>query len=308
MGRGTSRAHTAGVREAYQRVLDGSTAQSRFVDTSDGQVHLLETGLGPPLVLLPGDGSFAAWFLPLMERLDGVHAMAVDRPGQGLSDPVDLPAADFRDRTVSWVGRLLDDLGLEHAALAGHSGGGMWALWFALAHPDRVSRLVLVSPPALPHARPPVPLRVMATPRLGELVSRLMPASRTSLTRFAKILGEGETVPEHPDLLDLWVALGHDPVADRASTQSFRALISPYALLFPGGFRRRARIGPEELAALRTPTLLVWGENDPIGDAVVAREVAGLIPECTLELLPAGHLPWLKDPGRVATAIGDLMA
>ncbi len=68
--------------------------------------------------------------------------MAPDRPGQGLSDPIDLPRDRYRETAVAWLDRLLDALDLDAAAVLGHSGGAVWALWYALAHPDRVKQLV----------------------------------------------------------------------------------------------------------------------------------------------------------------------
>ena len=59
-------------------------------------------------------------------------------PGLGLSDPADFPRRMFRESAVRFVDDVLDGLGLESAVLAGASGGGTWALWYALAHPERV--------------------------------------------------------------------------------------------------------------------------------------------------------------------------
>ena len=55
--------------------------------------------------------------------------MAIDLPGVGLSDPIDLPRKRYRETAVAWLDSLLDALELDAAALLGHSGGGRWALW-----------------------------------------------------------------------------------------------------------------------------------------------------------------------------------
>ena len=124
----------------YERALAGSSMRSRHVEVgAGGRVHLLEKGTGPPVVLLHGTGNSAGFLLPLLNELHGVRAMAPDLPGVGLSDPIDLPGDRYRERAVTWLDRLLDTLELDATTLVGHSGGGVWALWYALAHPDRSS-------------------------------------------------------------------------------------------------------------------------------------------------------------------------
>jgi pimeloyl-ACP methyl ester carboxylesterase len=304
----TQQPHSAEIRQVYERLLAGAPVRSRHVEVgAGGRVHLLEQGAGPPVVLLHGTGNPAGFLLPLLHELHGVRAIAPDRPGVGLSDPADLPAARYRERAVAWLDRLLDALELDATTLLGHSGGGVWALWYALAHPDRVRRLVLLGVPTLPKTRCPLPIRVVGTPGLGRLLARLAPPSPASVLRLASAVGEQGTLASHPDLVDLLVAAGRDPVTDRAAMAEFRALISPFALVSPSGFRRRARVRRDELRRLAMPTLLVWGERDPVGSVPVARAVTELIPDARLEVLPTGHGPWLGQPIRTAATVADFI-
>jgi pimeloyl-ACP methyl ester carboxylesterase len=121
--------------------------------------------------------------------LRGIRALDPDRPGQGLSDPIEHPPNRYRETAVAWVDRLLDTLELDTTTLLGHSGGGAWAQWYALAHLNRVKRLVLINPPALPKTRVALPLRLSATPGGGNLLSRLMPPSPKALLRLASCMG-----------------------------------------------------------------------------------------------------------------------
>jgi pimeloyl-ACP methyl ester carboxylesterase len=305
----TQQSHSSELREVYERLLTGASVRSRHIEVDGGRrVHLLEQGAGPPLVLLHGTGNPAGFLLPLLRELHGVRVIAPDRPGVGLSDPMDLPSDRYREAAVAWVDRLLDALELDATTLAGHSGGGAWALWYALAHPERVERLVLLGVPTLPKTRCPLPVRLIGTPGLGRLLSRLTPPDRRSVLRFAHhVAREKAALARHPDLVDLLVAAGRDPLTDRAAKAEFDALISPLALLSPSGWRRRARARPDELRRLAMPTLVLWGERDPVGSVPAARAITELIPDARLEVLPTGHGPWLGQPTRTAAAVLEFM-
>lgn len=293
-------------RRAQQRVLDAADLEVRSIETdADHEIRLLERGHGSPMVVLHGTGPGATFLCPLLGRLDGMRVIAPDRPGQGLSTSVDLGRGDFRGRAIQWVGRLLDAVGLERVALAGHSMGGLWAVWYAIRCPERVARLVLLAPPQLPGTRCPLPFRVMGTPGLFRVVQRVSPPSPHSSLQFARMMGESDTIVDHPDLLDLMVAGGKDPVVARTNVNEVRAIVSPAALVTPSGFRRRLRVRPDELGRISAPTLLVWGDREPLGPVEVARHVAGLIPNATVEVVPAGHAPWLGRPEQLATLISD---
>ena len=84
-------------------------------------------------------------------------------------------------------------------------------------------------------------------------------------------------------------------------------MVSPFALLSPSGFRRKARVRPDELHQLAIPTLMVWGEQDPLGSSSVARAASDLIPRGQLVVLPTGHAPWLGRPAETAAAILDFL-
>lgn len=291
------------MKDLYDRLLADTPAAARHIEVCGRQVHVIETGDGPPLVLIHGTGSYSPFFLPLLKYLGSVRTIAPDRPGQGLSDPMTLPRKHYREVAVEWVDALLDALNLDAASLLGHSMGGLWALWYALSRPSRVKRLVLIGPPQLPGTRAPLPYRMMATPGMGELLQRFARPTPKSVLQFAGFMGEDETLPNYPDLIDLLVASGREPLAARTDLAECRAIVSPFALLSRSGFRRRMRVRPTELRQLTVPTLLVWGRNEPVGGVQIAKAVSELIPRSQLETLPAGHAPWLGHPRRVAELV-----
>ncbi|HSK16313.1 MAG TPA: alpha/beta hydrolase [Gaiellaceae bacterium] len=257
-------------------------------------------------MLVHGSGVGAWFFLPFLEELEGIRALAPDRPGSGLSDAVDLPRRRYDETAVAWLDRLLDALELDTTALLGHSAGGTLALRYALAHPERVRRLVLIGPPALPETRCPLPYRLMATPGLGDLLARI-PPSRKSVLQFARFMGERETLSAHPALIDLFLAAQRDPLSVSADRAEVRTLVSPLALLSRSGWRRRSRVRPDEARKLAAPTLLLWGEREPLGSVVVAQAVTALMQDARLQALPGGHAPWLGQPVQTAAAVADFV-
>jgi len=288
-------AHSDEMVEAHARMLGASPAGSRHIEVRSGRrVHVIEAGEGPPVLHLHGSSTSSLSLFPLLEHLADVRVIAVDRPGFGLSEPVHVPRERFRDAAVAFVDEVVDELGLETSALAGGSMGGTWALWYALARPERVRRLVLLgSAPLLPGTRPPAPLRVAAAPVVGDLLARVKPNAKM-LVRLMSSMGEGDTIVRYPELIEALVAAGKDPLASAVNLAELRAAISPF------GFRRAMRVHPDELRRLTVPTLVVWGDHDPVGAVEVAQATARLVPNAQLEVLPGGHVPYLGNPERVS--------
>jgi pimeloyl-ACP methyl ester carboxylesterase len=297
--------HSDEAQELFDRMLESSPATGRHVELASGRrAHVVEAGAGDPLVMLHSGGTSSLLFLPLIERLTGLRVIAVDRPGFGLSDPIDFTRDSFRSDVVTWISHVLDALDLERIALLGNSMGGTWALWYALEHPERIRRLILAGAvPMAPGARMPTPLRLMfglmITPGVGPLLSRMLEPSPESVVKMMSFFGEGESVLSYPEQIDAQVVAGRDPVVAKANVGEMRAVGSAL-----GEIRREFRLQADELARLSVPTLIAWGEHDPIGDPTVARALADAIPGARLELLPAAHMPWFGEPDRT----GELVA
>jgi pimeloyl-ACP methyl ester carboxylesterase len=295
-------AHSDGLLAIHQRMLTASAAETRHVELRSGQrIHLIETGEGETVLFLHGSGTSSLSLLPVIERLDGVRAIAVDRPGFGLSDPVRVPRERFRGAAVGFLDEILDVLELETCSLAGQSMGGTWSVWYALARPRRVRRLALLSSaPLLPGTRPPAPVRMMATPVIGDLLARVKPNPKLAV-RLMSSFGEEDTIVRHPHLIEALVAAGQDPIASAANVAELRAIISLR------GFRRSVQVHTGELRRLTVPTLLIWGDHDPVGAVNIAEATARLIPEARLEILPAGHVPHLGNPERVSGLLSEFV-
>ncbi len=288
---------TREVAAVHESVIAGSGVTSRFVEAVPGEpVHLLEDGDGPALVMLHGSGPTSLQLLPLISRINRSHVVAVDHPGFGLSDahPWSGPR---RKAAVEWLGSVLDALQLTSVDLLGSSTGGTWAIWFALANPDRVRRLVLIgAPPTLSATAPPELLRMFASID-PEDPPPMPPPSRETVVQNMAGMGEGETIVRYPELLDAMVATARDATSGQTRLDELRALIAP------DGWQPSTQTALDELEDLKPPTLVIWGRSDPLGGRDAARQVADSIPDSRLELLDAGHAPWLGHPVTVARLV-----
>jgi pimeloyl-ACP methyl ester carboxylesterase len=292
--------HPEEVKAVHEKVLSGSKAKSRFIRIPSGhRIHVIEAGDGPPVLLFNGSGPSALHMLPMLEKVYGFWAIAVDRPGFGLSDPTDVPPEKFRQGAVEFVDGVLDALGLDDAVIGGNSMGGTIATWYALARPERVRKLLLTgAPPLFPGTSVPRLLRIVATP-LGTLLGKLMKPSPRLVVQNMKVFGEGETITRYPELIDAQVVAGGDKTYVDTSTAELKRVISVR------GFKPEFQLSFDDLRRIKAPTQIVWGTNDPLGGADVAKTIAAEIPDARLELLEAGHGPWFGHPEKVAKLIGE---
>lgn len=298
---------TRKLAEVQQRLADRATLDHRFIGRHGERLHVVETGDGPPLVVIHGTGNSSLFLLPLLERLEGVRTIAVDRPGFGQSDPRPIPRGRLREATINWIDGMLDDLGLHDASFLGHSMGGLSSVWYAIARPERVTKLVIMGgAPALPGARAPLPFRMMALPGVGRVLQK-QKASPKSVLKFASFVGERDALADQPEMLDLMVASSNDPVSKASVRTEVQSLIPPHGIVFPSAFRPEVRVRPSDLERITAPTLIVWGDREPVGTVDSARNLSNTIPDARLEFVPGGHAPWLGEAPRVSKIVSDFL-
>ena len=142
-------------------------APSKFIEIEGMRIHYRDEGAGQPLVLLHGFGSSLYTWDRWVRQLAGTRRLIrLDLPGFGLTGPA--PDGDYSaERYVRVVAALLDSLGVERTDIAGNSMGGRTALMFALAHPERVRKLILVDAGGFAPMPPPMLFRLANTPIVG---------------------------------------------------------------------------------------------------------------------------------------------
>ncbi|MEU7989159.1 alpha/beta hydrolase [Streptosporangium canum] len=145
------RSANAAFLDAYDAVLDRWPVQVEPIDLPSAygttRVNACGPADGSPLILLHGGGTTSAmWFANVAEFARRHRVYAVDRIGEpGRSTRGERPPRDVPD-LLDWLDGVLDGLGIDSAAVCGHSYGGWIALTYGLHAPQRVRRLVLLDP------------------------------------------------------------------------------------------------------------------------------------------------------------------
>ncbi len=270
---------------------------SQFVGIGGMRIHLRDEGPrdgGTPIVLLHGTSAslhtWDGWAESLRETR---RVIRFDLPGFGLTGPT--PDGVYRiERYVETVVALLDHLGVRRAVLAGNSFGGQVAWQTALAHPQRVERLILIDAAGYPLAPEEVPIgfRIARTPWLGPLMRVVLPRGFIE-SSVRNVYGDPSRVT--PELVDRYFEL-------TLRTGNREALRQRFA-------QAQAGPGAERIRELQLPTLILWGGRDrlipPADGERFARDIAGSELVVFEDL---GHVPHEEDPARTLEAVRSFLA
>ncbi len=283
---------------AQHRLLSryGIAAEARFIDVPaiGGKAHVLVTGEGPPLVMVIGATTPAAFWAPLMPQLSGYTLYAIDLPGFGLTDPVAYRTATMRTTVVDFMAHVLDAIGVDRCPFLSNSMGSLWTTWLSLDRPQRVTAQVQVGCPAfILGTSAPLPMRMMSIPAAGRLLLKLQPPSVRQVERVFEMVGEA--VSEISEVRDVLLACERLP----GYGPSMLSLMN--AVMHVGKARPQIALTGEQLTQVRHPLQLIWGDRDPFGSVDVARRLAGLLPDAELRVVAGGHAPWLNRAEEVGT-------
>ncbi len=237
---------------------------SHFLDLDGLRYHYLDEGSGPPVVMVHGNPSWSFYYRRLVSALkDRYHCIVPDHIGCGFSDKPGDDRYDYSlSRRVADLERLLDHLDIkEPLTLVLHDWGGMIGMTYAVRHPERIRRLVILNTAAfhLPQTkRFPLALRICRDTVLGALLVR----GGNAFSRAASVVGCKRN-PMSPALRSLY-QLPYDSWQHRIATLRFVQDIP----LSPGD-RGYDLVSSTEAGLSRFATLpiqIIWGERDFVFD------------------------------------------
>jgi pimeloyl-ACP methyl ester carboxylesterase len=265
---------------------------SQAIDVNGLRVHYLDWGNpgAPPVVCVHGYTSSAQAFNALARRFhDRYHFVAMDVRGHGESAWSPAGAYQYRDQ-VGDLAAVVDKLGLSRFTLIGTSMGGIIAMAYAGAHPDRLTHLV---------------------------INDIGPDVEVGSQRITQMVGSR---PDEFETLDDAMAYRRQmsPIVAGRALDDQRELALGVLRQRPDGrwmwkmdpayIEQRVKIGPPERPALwpalqrvACPTLVVWGsDSDVLSEAQARRMVDTLADGELVTVSGIGHAPTLVEPAVVA--------
>ena len=246
-----------------------------------GRIRYTDVGEGSPVVLLHGNPTSAHLYRRLLSALPPQYrCIAPDHLGFGRSDAP--PHADYHPPAhAARLHGLLRTLDLNDLTLILHDWGGPIGLSYALRHPDRVRRLVLLNTWAWPLSHRP--LIRLASSLIGTQLGRVLVEKGNAFARIVMPLTLGRFSLPLPRWMSSYASALDTPARRRACWQFARGLIQETGWL-RALWAHRARLP-------NGPVLLCWGMADPaFGTESTLRRWQTLFPEAQVHRWPhVGH-------------------
>jgi len=269
----------------------------RWVDVEGSPVNVIDIGPRDPsaaeagiaVVFVHGlSGSWQNWLENVPACAADRRVIAMDLPGFGAS-PMPVGEISIAGYARS-VDALLNTLGVDASVVVGNSMGGFVAAELAIAFPERVERLVLVSAAGISTLKLRDARRLSVLRRAHRVVTMYggwlassadVVASRGRLRQFVFSI-----IARHPDQLPAPLVAEQVRGSGKAGFMTAVDALTSYPI-------------EERLAAISCPTLIVWGTHDqlvPVGDADRFQALIGNSRK--LVYADTGHVPMIERPAR----------
>jgi pimeloyl-ACP methyl ester carboxylesterase len=257
-----------------QRYTDGASA---FVDVGGARVHYRDEGPrdAPVLLALHGVYSSLHTWDGWVDAFDDVRVVRLDLPGFGLTGPNEKKEYSL-SYYVDFLDAFCETIGLDEVALAGNSLGGAIGWRFAVTHPERVRKLLLLD--AGRQQLVPPETEWVLSPGF-DVVPRYFTPRATTRAILRDAYGDPDALTS--DLVRRY----HDLLL---RTGNRRAVIK---------LAQNATPAPFEPTAVSCPTLVQWGEEDDWLPRALGEQFADEIPDATLQTYAGvGHVPMEEAP------------
>lgn len=276
----------ANLTKAYLvRIIDAKMVQEKFLQIDGNKIRYLESGDSKKtLVLVHGLGASAERWDQVIPLFAGDYRVIVpDIIGFGYSDK---PLVDYTPEFFSdFLEKFLVESGIKRPNVIGSSLGGQIAANYAASNSKDIEKLILVSPAgAMKQSTPALDAYIMAA---------LYPNEQSAKNAFEMMEGSGKDIPD--DIVNGFVERMRLPNAKLAFMSTILGLKNSELIL-------------SKLNTISTPTLIIWGSDDPVIPINYADSFVSGIQDCRFFRMDGcGHTPYVQDPHLFASKVLEFL-
>jgi pimeloyl-ACP methyl ester carboxylesterase len=259
--------------------------EEKFLQIDENKIRYLESGNSKKtLVLIHGLGASAErWekVIPLFAK--HFRVIIPDLIGFGYSDK---PLADYTlDFFSSFLEKFFAAANIQNPILIGSSLGGQIAVEYTAEHSQNVEKLILISPSGV---------MKKSTPALDAyIMAALYPNEQNAKNAFELMESSGKHIDEK--IINEFIERMKLPNAKLAFMSTLLGL-------------KNAKVITPKLQSMITPTLIIWGANDPVIPIQHADEFVASIKDCKfLRMDNCGHTPYVQDPNSFASLVLEFL-
>ncbi|QLH06986.1 alpha/beta fold hydrolase [Nitrosopumilus ureiphilus] len=259
--------------------------EEKFLQIDENKIRYLESGNSKKtLVLVHGLGASAERWNPVIPIFaENYHVLVPDLIGFGYSDK---PLVDYTpDFFSDFLKKFFTATKTERASVVGSSLGGQVSAEFTISHPQDVEKLILTSPAGvMEHSTPALDAYIMAA---------LYPNELNAKKAFELMEGSGEEVPE--EIVSGFVERMKLPNAKLAFMSTILGL-------------KNSKLVSSKLESIITPTLVIWGVDDPVIPIENSEIFISKIQGCQLfKMEHCGHTPYVQDPHTFSSKVLEFL-
>ena len=253
----------------------------KFIEINGNKIRYFESGSSKKtLVLVHGLGASSErwkYVLPLLAT--EFHVVVPDLVGFGYSDK---PLADYTiDFFSNFLEKFLLSLGIEQTSIIGSSLGGQIAAEYTSSHSHSVNKLILVSPSGI--------MKQSTFALDAYIMAALYPNEESARNAFETMDGSGKKIPM--EIINGFVTRMKLPNAKFAFMSTLLGL-------------KNSDLITKKLENISSPTLVIWGSDDPVIPITFANGFVSSINDCKFyEMNECGHTPYVQDPKLFASQV-----
>ncbi len=276
--------------------LRGKGIHTHTIELSTGSMRYFCGGHGFPTVFVHGFGGDAAqtWRSQLDHFSKSYRVYAPDIYWFGDSLPKSPDLTGNPNEQADAIAELLERHGIARANIVGVSFGGYISLAFALRHPQKVARLVVVDAAGLsPSAEEQARMKAAFAYANGSVPDLLIPQNTKHLRVFLnKVFHKPSGIPDFA----LEATLKQIFWKNKAQRTRIAQYLSQHFL------------SPEQLQTIRIPTAVFWGKHDPLLLPSLGQRLARAIPQAQFHLFEqSAHMPMFEEPQRFNALLGQFL-